>query len=80
MAEQIVPRIKLSWFSYIIISGSPNIPVQNLYTVDAYTSVPGGVLVNEPLPSNQYYGGRIGERREAPRGKIIPKKSKHVVS
>jgi len=48
--------------------GSSTIPVHNLYTVDAYTAVPGGVLVNEPLPSNQYYGGRIGERREAPRG------------
>jgi len=49
--------------------GLNNIPVHNLYTVDAYsTHVPGGVLVNEPLPSNQYYAGRIGERRETPLG------------
>jgi hypothetical protein len=47
-------------------AGSNIVPADNLYTVDAY--VPGGVVVNEALPSNQYYGGRIGERREVPSG------------
>lgn len=49
-------------FHNLALGSTPTIPVENLYTVDAY--VPGGVLVNEPLPQNQYYAGRIGERRE----------------
>ena len=49
-------------FHNLALGSTPKIPIENLYTVDAY--VPGGVLVNEPLPQNQYYAGRIGERRE----------------
>ena len=50
------------------ILDSNSIPVDNLYTVDAYSQ--GGVIVkrDEVLPNNQYYGGRIGERREVPLG------------
>ena len=46
------------------------VPVENLYTVDAV--VPGGVLAHQnQVPNNQYYGGRIGERLEQPRGKVL---------
>ena len=52
---------------FIFLIGSDAVPVDNLYTVDAV--VPGGVVVKrEPLPSNQYYGGRIGERKQVPQG------------
>ena len=62
-------EINLKYLSILFISEAPTIPVHNLNTVDAYQSVPGGVLLNDPLPSNQYYGGKIGERQEAPTGK-----------
>ena len=45
---------------------SNSVPTENLYTVDAH--VPGGVITNEALPNDQYYAGKIGERRQVPSG------------
>ena len=70
-------KINLIYSPKLLISEAPTIPVHNLYTVDAYQTVPGGVLLNEPLPSNQYYGGKIGERREAPTGKSYSVHERH---